>query len=185
MNQNYKPKKKLYKRWWFWLIVVVIIGFLGSLGGNKDSDGEKVASNGTKQEETKKKNEPTIYQVGDTIQLKNYKVTVNGLRTGMGNDFWKPKDGNEFLYIDCTVENTSDKEQAVSSIMMFKVVDGDGRSLSQSLAPDANGQLDGSVGVGRKIAGEYVVEVPQGKTGLELEFDGSLLTTEKMIVKLR
>lgn len=40
-----------------------------------------------------------------------------------GDEFSKPADGNEFLAIDCTVENISDVEQAISSVMMFKVVE--------------------------------------------------------------
>lgn len=44
--------------------------------------------------------------------------------------------------------------------------------------------MDGEVGPGRKITGVYVVEVPKGTNGLELEFNGSLLLGEQVIVKL-
>ena len=34
------------------------------------------------------------------------------------------------------------------------------------------------------MTGAYVVEVPKGTTGLEVEFDGSLLSSGQVIVKL-
>ncbi len=175
------------------ILALVILGGIGSaIGGKKDqatkvaetaSTNSKPASSDTKKEETKK-NEPKTFKVGDVVQLKDYKVAVNKIRTSNGDDMNKPKDGNEFFYVDCTIENISNKEQTISSIMMFKVEDKDGRAFDQELATDSNGQLDGQVASGRKISGEYVVQVPKGKTGLDLVFDSSLLTGGQIIVNL-
>ena len=66
-------------------------------------------------------------------------------------------------------------------MIMFKVVDQDGRAMNQSIVDDANGQLDGTIGAGRKISGEYVVEVPTGATGLELQFDSSLIGNQIIV----
>ncbi|MBO3312873.1 DUF4352 domain-containing protein [Clostridium perfringens] len=124
------------------------------------------------------------FKVGDTIQTKDFKITVNKVETSEGGEFVKPKDGNEFIKVDITIENTSKEEQNVSSMIMFKVVDKDGRSYNQAIVEDQNGQLDGKVAPGRKMTGEYVVEVPKGATGLQLEFDSSLLTGGQVIVDL-
>ncbi|ELC8400432.1 DUF4352 domain-containing protein [Clostridium perfringens] len=124
------------------------------------------------------------FKVGDTIQTKDFKITVNKVETSEGGEFVKPKDGNEFIKVDITIENTSKEEQNVSSMIMFKVVDKDGRSYNQAIVEDQNGQLDGKVAPGRKMTGEYVVEVPKGATGLQLEFDSSLLTSGQVIVDL-
>ncbi|UZQ50619.1 DUF4352 domain-containing protein [Clostridium kluyveri] len=172
------------------IIILVILGGIGSaLSGNDKKDtAVKTSTNDTaktKQETTQNKTE--TFKVGDVVQLKDYKITVNKVYTVEGNDFAKPKDGNEFLAIDCTVENISKEEQNLSSLVMFKVVDKDGRACEYSLTGQtaANaGQLDGTIGVGRKITGVYVVEVPQGQTGLELEFDSSFLTGGQVIVTL-
>ena len=53
--------------------------------------------------------------------------------------------------------------------------------MNQSIVDDANGQLDGTIGAGRKISGEYVVEVPTGATGLELQFDSSLIGNQIIV----
>lgn len=174
------------------ILVLIILGAIGSMSNKKDQ-GTKVAettstqsTGDTKKEETKK-NETKTFKVGDVVQLKNFKITVNKVYNVEGNDMAAPKDGNQFIAVDCTVENISKEEQAVSSMMMFKVVDKDGRQCEYSLTGQtaANaGQLDGKLGAGRKITGVYVVEVPKGASGLELEFDGSLLSSGQVIVKL-
>ncbi|WP_415321431.1 DUF4352 domain-containing protein [Clostridium perfringens] len=137
-----------------------------------------------KQEQQEQQSKVETFKVGDTIQTKDFKITVNKVETSEGGEFVKPKDGNEFIKVDITIENTSKEEQNVSSMIMFKVVDKDGRSYNQAIVEDQNGQLDGKVGSGRKLTGEYVVEVPKGATGLQLEFDSSLLTGGQVIVDL-
>lgn len=169
------------------IALVVIIGGIAAAGGGNEP--KKVGENNTATTSNveNKKAETKIFKVGDVVQLNDFKVTVNKVYTVKGDDFAKPKDGNEFVAIDCTVENISDKEQVVSSIVMFKVVDKDGRACEYSLTGQtaANaGQLDGNIGPGRKLTGVYVVEVPKGTTGLELEFNSSLLTGGQVIVKL-
>lgn len=166
------------------IIVLIIIGSLGSaMGGNEATKVDETASTNS----TASSSESKTFKVGDVIQLKDYKITVNKVYNVPGDDFSKPKDGNEFMAIDCTVENISKDEKAISSIMMFKVVDQDGRQCEYSLMGQTAakaGQLDGTIGAGRKITGVYVVEVPKGKTGLELEFDSSLLTGGQVVVNL-
>lgn len=182
-----KIKKPIFKRWWFWLIIVVIgIAALGANGGKDEPKKVGEATTSAKADD-KKKNEPQLFKVGDVVELKNFKVTVNKVYNVKGDEFSKPKDGNEFLAIDCTLENISDKDQAVSSIMMFKVVDKDGRAAEYSITGQVAakaGQLDGTIAPGRKLTGVYVVEVPKGATGLELEFDSSFIAGTKVIVKL-
>lgn len=191
-----KTKKKLFKKWWFWLIIILTIGAIGcslsseepkkvgepkqNVAANKNED----KNNNSKKDETKG---PKIFNVGDTVELEKFKITVNKVYEVKGNDFAKPAEGNMFLAVDCTVENISDKPQSISSIMMFKVVDQDGRKCEYSLLGQAAakaGQLDGEIASGRKLTGVYVVEVPKDKTGLELVFDSSLLSTGQVIVKL-
>ncbi|KEH85157.1 hypothetical protein Z965_10500 [Clostridium novyi A str. BKT29909] len=185
--ENQKIKKPFYKKWWFWVIVVIVgIGAIGA-NGSKD-DPKKVGETSAKVADKKtESNKPKVFKVGDIIELKNLKVTVNKVYNVKGNEISKPKDGNEFIAVDCTVENISKEEQAVSSLAMFKVVDKDGRACEYSITGQtaANaGQMDGQIAPGRKLTGVYVVEVPKGTKGLELEFDSSLILGGQVIVKL-
>ncbi|EHN16989.1 DUF4352 domain-containing protein [Clostridium sporogenes] len=179
-----KVKKPFYKKIWFWVLAVIVVG--GIVGVNQDKPkkvGQTNAKVETKKEETKSK----TFKVGDVVELKDLKVTVNKVYTVAGDDFNKPKDGNEYIAADITLENTGKEEKPVSSVAMFKVVDKDGRQCEYSvmgLTAAKAGQMDGTLGAGRKMTGAYVVEVPKGTTGLELEFDSSLLSGGQVIVKL-
>ena len=179
-----KEKKSIFKKWWFWLIVVIIIG--GAIGAGSDKPKKVDSSSQPKQEQKQSKEEDKTetFKIGDTIKVKDFEIKVNKIKVSKGDEISKPKKGNEYLCVDITVKNISDEEQTVSSIAMFKVVDKDGRAFDQAITTDQKGQLDGTVGKGRKITGEYVVEVPKGAKGLELEFDSSLISSGQVVVKL-
>jgi len=167
------------------IVIVIVLGTIGSKMGNTPtkvatSDTSTKTASTTPVETTKS----TVFKVGDTVKLSNYKVKVNKTLIVEGNDFTKPKEGNEFFAVDCTIENTSSTEQTISSIIMFKIVDKDGRACAQSIMTQGSGQLDGVIGAGRKMTEQYVVEAPKGATELELEFDGSLFTSGQIVVKL-
>ncbi|CBZ03540.1 DUF4352 domain-containing protein [Clostridium botulinum] len=179
-----KIKKPFYKKIWVWVIVVIVVG--GVIVNMQDTP-KKVGQTNAKVEENKEEAKSKTFKVGDVVELKDLKVTVNKVYTVAGDEFSKPKDGNEYIAADITLENTGKEEKAVSSIAMFKVVDKDGRQCEYSvmgLSAAKAGQMDGTLGAGRKMTGAYVVEVPKGTTGLELEFDSSLLSGGQVIVKL-
>lgn len=176
-----KNSKPFYKKIWFWVLVVIIIAAIGGSGSNKPKLVSEDKPIVTKEEKSSK---TEVFNIGDTIELDKFKITVNEVKTTNGSEFIKPQEGNEFLYVDATIENISDKEQTVSSVLMFKVVDKDGRAMKQTIVENANGQLDGTIGPGRKMTGEYVVEVPKDATGLELQFDSSL-GGNQVVVKLK
>lgn len=172
------------------VLALIIIGAIGAAanGGNTPKKvGENNAEATTTSNTDTNKTETKTFKVGDVVQLKDLKITVNKVYTVKPTDVFKPKDGNDFFAVDCTIENTSKDSKAVSSMIMFKVVDKDGRACEYSITglSAANaGQLDGEIGAGRKLTGVYVVEVPKGQSGLELEFDSSLFTSGQVIVKL-
>lgn len=171
------------------LAVIIVIGVIANSGNSKPTLVEPTA---TKPAVTEKAVVATpapvvdkSFKVGDTVKLNNYTVKVNKASVIKStNEFIVPKAGKEFFAVDCIITNTSDVEQTISSIMMFKVVDKDGRACEYAMTAEGGGQLDGTIGVGRKMTGIYTVEAPKGAKGLELEFDGSLFSTGQVIVKL-
>ncbi len=173
------------------MIFIVGIG-IGAGAGAIIDEPQKVGQTSAKvqdksTETSTETNKSKVFKIGDVVKLKDFKVTVNKLYKVKGDELSQPQPGNEFIAVDCSVENISNEQQAVSSVMMFKVVDKDGRECEESiggLTAAKAGQMDGEIGPGRKITGVYVVEVPKGTTGLELEFNGSLLLGGQVIVKL-
>ncbi|HDK7169365.1 TPA: DUF4352 domain-containing protein [Clostridium botulinum] len=190
--KNKKVKKPFYKKWWFWILIFIVGIGIGAGAGSIIDEPEKVGQTSAKvqdksTETSTETNKSKVFKIGDVVKLKDFKVTVNKLYKVKGDELSQPQPGNEFIAVDCSVENISNEQQAVSSVMMFKVVDKDGRECEESiggLTAAKAGQMDGEIGPGRKITGVYVVEVPKGTTGLELEFNGSLLLGGQVIVKL-
>ncbi|CAM3067453.1 MULTISPECIES: DUF4352 domain-containing protein [Clostridium] len=190
--KNKKVKKPFYKKWWFWILIFIVGIGIGAGAGAIIDEPEKVGQTSAKvqdksTETSTETNKSKVFKIGDVVKLKDFKVTVNKLYKVKGDELSQPQPGNEFIAVDCSVENISNEQQAVSSVMMFKVVDKDGRECEESiggLTAAKAGQMDGEIGPGRKITGVYVVEVPKGTTGLELEFNGSLLLGGQVIVKL-
>ena len=56
--EQLKPKKKLYKKWWFWLIVLLVIGGIGgAFGSSGDKNKEEPVQTSNKQEEVEEPQE--------------------------------------------------------------------------------------------------------------------------------
>lgn len=125
------------------------------------------------------------FAVGDTVSISNYRITVNKARTSTGTEFFKPASGYVWLIVECMLENTHATDPlAVSSLMMFELVDKDGRAMEGAFLADTKGKLDGELGAGRKMTGEIAWEVPVGTKGLELLFKPELFQAGQAIFKL-
>jgi hypothetical protein len=114
-----------------------------------------------KESETPPPSKTETYQVGDSVKFDDLVITVNGIRESDGGDFLAPGEGNVYLLVDVTAENTGDEEAALSSMMQTEVVDSEGFSYNVTIVLDAKGSFDGSVGAGRKLRGEIAYEVPK------------------------
>ncbi len=177
----------------FILIGVLAIAIIGALSSNNDepqkvekTNTDKAVSNtqeintgkeSSSAEETKESDndqkEITTFKVGETASLKDVLVTLNGVTESEGSQFNSPKDGNVFALCEFTIENESDRDIAVSSVISFEAYCDD-FSINQSIAGllekgDKN-QLDGSVAAGKKMNGVIAYEVPKDWKELEINF---------------
>ncbi|HSW09334.1 MAG TPA: DUF4352 domain-containing protein [Bacillota bacterium] len=125
------------------------------------------------------------FTVGDEVVIGDFRITVTGTRTSAGAGLFSPAPGHVWFVVECVLENMhATNSQIVSSLMMFGLVDKDGRSMSHALTGDIRGQLDGELGVGRRMTGEIAWEVPVGSRGLELLFKPDLLRAGQAIFRL-
>lgn len=163
------------------LLVLILSGLLFIFAGcGEDVTPEKVNKNA----ETESAAKTETYKIGDSMKAGNLIFTVNSTRIDEGGDFIKPKDGYIYYIIDVTVENTGDKSESVSSLMMFKLFDSDGYNYNITIGPETKGSVDGEISSGRKLRGELAFEIPQDAEGLELEIDPSIFGSGQIIVKL-
>lgn len=121
-------------------------------------------------EETKK--EKDSYRVGEQAEQGDVAVTLTEVEESSGGDFFTPEEGKVFLICHFDIENNSDDDLSVSSILSFDAyVDDYSASISLSAtASSSEAQLDGSVAAGKKMAGVIGYEVPEDWSTLEVTF---------------
>ncbi|MBU5672593.1 DUF4352 domain-containing protein [Paenibacillus brevis] len=196
-----KAKKKWYKQWWIWFIIVVIIGAIGANLNSSDkaatnnqvneADDKAVGAEPTdKPEEGVDQAEPgepaakdddnVITAAGQTIQTKNFKITVEQFeKVESDNEFLQPEEGNEFLSIGLLIENISEKDYIVSSAVMFSAYQ-DGFSINEDLSvhvlKGGDTTLNGDLAAGKKMKGNLTYQVPSDWEELEVQVDLTALS---------
>lgn len=179
-----KKKKPVYKKVWFWILIVfLLIAGIGMSGGENTNDdlsnSTLTSGNIVENNNENKETEKTITTVGQTLTTKYFKVTVKSLKKLEGDSFNKPSSGNEFVQVQLEIENISDDDFTISSILMFNAYY-DGYSVNESLsaqiADNSISTMDGALAKGKKIKGQLAYELPKDWKELEIDVD---LTTMK------
>lgn len=115
-------------------------------------------------------NDTETFNLNETAAFKDLKFTATEIKTDRGNDFFKPENGNIFIGIKFTIENVSDEEQAISSILLFDAYADDVKcdySLTAACVFD-DGTLDGTIAPGKKMVGWYALELSESWGNIEL-----------------
>ncbi len=109
------------------------------------------------------------YGVGETAVYKNIRYTVTGWRESRGSSWNSPDSGNIYVLVSFQIENNSSEDLSLSTLLYF---DGycDDYSLDYSFgaAMEEKGSLDGTIARGKKVKGEYGVEVPKDWKTIEI-----------------
>ena len=117
------------------------------------------------------------FNIGDTVQLSDLQITVHGVRTGLGEEFWTPEEGHYFVYIDVGFRNSGEESHAVSSLLQMEMRDADGFSYSTDLGAAAAAKRsspEGEIAPGGVLRGEIGYQIPITATGLTWHFTGEL-----------
>lgn len=210
-----QAKKPLYKRWWFWAIIIVVLGLIAAVNQPENSD-DKSTTTSTENSENESKTPdnndeidetpPTTdtpsdqtestpssenaggYKVGETIVLKDRKITITGVERNFSTDNYiiKPADGNEFVKINISIANTS-TSNIRSYTSDWKIQDGNGvidgyNSLATAMA-DNGFDITTELAGGGHTSGSLVFEVPKDDGNLQLQYKASFLNT--IVIKLQ
>lgn len=155
------------------LAMVLCLSFAGCTEAPvKDTGGEKTE---TKPTEQKKE---LVFGLNEAAVFSNLKFTATEIKQSEGKDFFVPAEGKVFVGVKFTIENISDAEQSVSSLLMFEGYVDDVKcdySLSAACAFD-EGTLDGTVAPGKKLIGWYALEIPADWSAIELNVQNNLLS---------
>ena len=174
-SMQVKPKKPIFKKWWFWLIIIVVIAAIAIGNGNKEP--VKETNNNTSQSTSNEDTSNLSFGLDETAVFENIKVTANEIKESDGSTYVTPKDGMVFVGVNFTIENISDEDQPISSVLLFDAyADSVKCDYSISAAIDfSDGTIDGTVSPGKKLVGWYAVEIPKDWEELELQVKSSWL----------
>lgn len=146
------------------LVVVILVAVVGlAVAGCNDVE----SINGEDYSEQQSKGELT-FNSNEVITMENLDFSVTNIRYSQGGEWIKPDEGMEYVIIEGRFENVGEESENISSMLMFTLVDQDGRSQDINLGAETNGNLDGQLGVGRVMTGEIAYQVPKDAQSLEL-----------------
>lgn len=160
-----------------WIIIVLVAIMIISAVTSGDEEPKKVGETQSNQQNTQEKNETKdAFAIGEIAELNDVRVTMTDYKESSGSEWNKPTDGNIFLLVQFEIENNSDEEVTVSSMLSFEAYADDySASLSLSaLMENDETQLDGTVAPGKKMKGWIGYEVPSDWAKFEVQFVDSI-----------
>lgn len=117
------------------------------------------------------------FSLNETAVFNNLKFTATEIKESNGESFFTPESGNVFVGVNFTIENTSDEEQNISSILLFDAYCDDIKcDYSINAACSFDTSLDGSIAPGKKMVGWYAVEVPSDWQSIEMHVSSDWLS---------
>jgi hypothetical protein len=156
--------------------LVVLIIIIAVVSGSKGTTPTKVGS-GTSAT-TQSSDKDKVYKVGESVKLDKAIVTVNSVETSKGGAYSKPADGNKWLNLNITIENTDSSQQYVTTMGQMFVKDSAGNSyqvaVTDKTIENVNNSLDGDIIAKSKRTGWVGFEVKNDATGLQYQYNASM-----------
>ena len=160
------------------LIIILFFAMCKSIFSKDPVETAKPVNTAVQGDKAASPSENQAYGIGDTLEMKNVRATLTDVRILQGSQYSTPEEGNEFVIYELEIENCSDEEIAVSSLLCFTAYADDYKlefSLS-AMAQDKGQQLDGTIAAGKKLKGVVGFEAPEGWSTTELHFKPSVWT---------
>lgn len=166
-------------------IILVIFGvcaIAAAMGGGSDEpqkvgdtntpSNESVESAGNENSQEDTAQTQSLFHVGDIVELNGVTVTLLSVDESSGNQFMTPEDGNVFVTFEFDIDNQTDSDIAVSSMLSFEAYFDDySTSISLSaMVSSEKSQLDGNVAAGKKMTGVVGYEAPSDWKTAEIRF---------------
>lgn len=176
---NILNKKPFYKKWWFWVIISVAVIGITSGTASVNEKPKKETGNFSSTNSTSESEE--TFGITDTAVFNTIKVTAEELKESTGKNYFEPDNGNVFVGVRFTIENTSEEDQTISSLLLFDAYC-DGTKCDYSINANCafnEGTIDGTLAPGKKMTGYFAVEVPKDWKELELQVKSGWLSNIK------
>lgn len=167
------------------VLILFAIGLAVSISEQKPTKVESTNAPGTRAAATASP-APTVFTVGDTAEMSGVRVTLTDVRSGTGAQFYTPEDGKVFLTFELEIENGTEAEIGVSSLVSFTAYADDyalAYSLSGILA-DGGKQMDGAIAAGKKMRGVVAFEAPADWQSAEIRFKPNVWSGREFVFQV-
>lgn len=156
------------RRGYIGLILVLLFSFAAVGCGSDENTGES----GKKENSVEEKKE---YKINDVIILEGMELKIDEVKYSKGNEFDKPKDGNEFVIVKVSIKNTGDKKISYNPFD-YSIENSDGQITTQTIsAIDSKTSLSsGELAPEGKISGTIVFEAPKEDKNLKLLYKNNM-----------
>lgn len=180
-------KNKKHTVFWVILVLFAILLVAAAIGGTSDgpekidtAEGSSVVESDTPQ---KSESQPKVFHVGDIVELNGVNVTFLGVNESSKNQSFAPEDGNVFVTFEFDIDNQTDSDVAISSMLSFEAYFDDyASSISISaLANSDKPQLDGTIASMRKMTGVVGYEAPADWAKAEIRFTPDFWSGKEII----
>lgn len=171
VSTSEKKKKKKHPILGAIILIFGILLIVGAVSGGGDKP-EKVGEASVNSSTTPAPTEKTEFTVGDKVELNDIVVALVDVSENNGGNYMTPSEGKIFVVCEFEIENKSNKDIAVSSIMSFEAYVDDyttGMNLSAMLSTGKS-QLDGTIASGKKMNGVIGYEVDPDWSEIEIRF---------------
>lgn len=147
---------------------------------------KKVSSDKKTEQTDTKKEDNKEFKVGKTIQLGDYKLKVSNVEKSQGSEFDKPKEVQDFIIANLTIENDGKKEISYNPFD-FNLQNSEGSTVNQAfIMVNQDTQLSsGKLAPNEKIAGTIAFETKKDDPKLQLIFKPNFLSKKEVRINLQ
>ncbi|MBQ7876691.1 MAG: DUF5067 domain-containing protein [Clostridia bacterium] len=144
------------------LSVVLVFAFAGCSGSKVTNEAGEAVSE---------------FALNETADFDGLKITAVNMEETKGKDYFTAGEGNVFVGVEFLIENTTEEEVNMSSLLMFEAY-ADDMSCDYSITGTSafGGEtVDGAVASGKKLQGWYAIEVPEDWKTIEMKVSPDIM----------
>ena len=131
----------------------------------------------------KNEDEQTEFGIGEKVEYKDVHYTLIDVKEHTGSEYLNPSDGMVYLNCEFLIENESNEDASISSLLSFEAY-ADDYDVDQSFSAVIGDKgLDGTIASGKKMQGSIGYEVSKDWKVVEIHLTPDLFSETKIIFK--
>ena len=175
-------KTKGMKRVIAFMLTLTLAGMVSVACGTEATPKKETADEQkTEQEPAEEEEQDITFGLNETAVFDTLKITALEMKESEGDDFIKPAEGKVFVGVKFKIENVSEEDQNISSLMLFSAYVDDTKADTELMVPSefSEGSLDGTLASGKSMEGYFVVQAGTEWQQLQLDVQSEWLSNVK------